>query len=98
MCVKAVIEPLLFLICIGGVMNVANCTCGHHVAAQTNCNLILKRLAALQEDMNKLDVWNPYLQKNMNTLEDVQKVALRMCSKYCDKAYCSSYCSSYYSV
>ena len=43
--------------------------------------------------MNKLDVWNPYLQKNMNTLEDVQKVALRMCSKYWDKAYCSNYYS-----
>ena len=42
----------------------------------------------------QLDVWNPYLQKNMNTLEDVQKVALRMCSKYWDKAYCSNYYST----
>ena len=32
-------------------------------------------------------VWNPYLQKNINTLEDVQKYALRMCSKYWDQAY-----------
>ena len=26
-------------------------------------------------------VWNPHLQKNINTLEDVQKFPLRMCSK-----------------
>ena len=32
-------------------------------------------------------VWNPYLQKNINTLEEVQKFALRMCSKQRDQAY-----------
>ena len=32
-------------------------------------------------------VWNPYLQKNINTLENVQKFALRMCSKRWDQAY-----------
>ena len=32
-------------------------------------------------------VHNPYLQKNINTLENVQKFALRMCSKRWDQAY-----------
>ena len=32
-------------------------------------------------------VWNPYLQKNINPLENVQKFALRMCSKRWDQAY-----------
>ena len=32
-------------------------------------------------------VWNPYLQKNMNSLENVQKFALKMCSKRWDLGY-----------
>ena len=32
-------------------------------------------------------VWNPYLQKNITTLENVQKFALKMCSKRWDQAY-----------
>ena len=32
-------------------------------------------------------VWNPYLQKNINTLENVQIFALKMCSKCWDQAY-----------
>ena len=32
-------------------------------------------------------VWNPYLQQNINTLEDVQRFALRMCYNHWDQAY-----------
>ena len=37
-------------------------------------------------------VWNPYLQKNINTLEDVQKFDLRMGSNCLDQAYSQLLC------